>query len=125
MISIVKPITSLMTTNLIAKESEIDSLRRSQLMGQQSFVIWLTGLSGAGKSSIAAKLEAFLFEKGFKPYLLDGDDIRQGLNKDLSFSDVDRKENIRRIGEVAKIMANSGLVVIAAFISPFEKDSTV
>jgi adenylyl-sulfate kinase len=96
--------------------------QRISAMHQRPKVIWLTGLSGSGKSTLATGLEKALFEKGFKPYLLDGDNIRSGLNKDLGFSPEDRKENIRRIGEVCKILYNAGLVVITSFISPYRAD---
>jgi len=85
-------------------------------------VIWLTGLSGSGKSTIANELELALENKGIKSYVLDGDNLRGGLNSDLGFSDDDRKENIRRISEVAKLFADSGTVTIAAFISPFREE---
>jgi adenylylsulfate kinase len=96
--------------------------RRIALMNQKPFVIWLTGLSGSGKSTIATALEKQLSEKGFKTYLLDGDNLRSGLNKDLGFSENDRKENIRRIGEVCKLFHDAGLIVIASFISPFKSE---
>lgn len=85
-------------------------------------MIWFTGLSGSGKSTLAVQLEAILFAKGYKTYLLDGDNIRAGINKDLSFTDGDRIENIRRIGEVSKLMLDAGIVVLSAFISPFQSD---
>jgi len=96
--------------------------QREKLMLQQGKLIWFTGLSGSGKSTLAIQMESVLHDKGFKTYLLDGDNIRAGLNKNLSFSDDDRKENIRRIGEVAALMLDAGLVVLSAFISPFEED---
>lgn len=85
-------------------------------------MIWFTGLSGSGKSTLAVQLEAALFAKGYKTYLLDGDNIRAGINKDLTFTDSDRIENIRRIGEVSKLMLDAGIVVLSAFISPFQSD---
>lgn len=91
-------------------------------MHQLPAVVWLTGLSGSGKSTIAVSLERRLLDKGFKAYLLDGDTVRSGLNKDLGFSEEDRKENIRRIGEVCKLMHDAGLIVITAFISPYQAD---
>jgi len=87
-----------------------------------SFVIWLTGYSGAGKSTLANGIEHNLFKKGFHTYILDGDNVRKGLNKDLQFSDKDREENIRRVGEISKLFVDAGIVVIAAFISPFRRD---
>lgn len=85
-------------------------------------MIWFTGLSGSGKSTLAVQLEAILYDRGFKTYLLDGDNIRTGLNRDLTFTEEGRVENIRRIGEVGKLMLDAGLVVLSAFISPFEAD---
>jgi bifunctional enzyme CysN/CysC len=95
---------------------------RAQSMGQRGGVFWFTGLSGAGKSTIAMAAEKALFDKGFKTYVLDGDNIRHGLNADLGFSPEDRAENIRRIGHVASLMADAGLIVITAFISPYQAD---
>lgn len=91
-------------------------------MQQRALLIWFTGLSGSGKSTLAVQLEAHLHALGVKTYLLDGDNIRAGLNKDLSFSDEGRVENIRRIGEVARLMLDAGMVVLSAFISPFQSD---
>jgi bifunctional enzyme CysN/CysC len=95
---------------------------RAALKGQHSAIVWLTGLSGAGKSTIANSVEQKLLALGGHSMLLDGDNVRHGLNRDLGFTDTDRVENIRRLGEVAKLMADAGLVVIAAFISPFRAD---
>jgi len=95
---------------------------RSRLKGHKPCVIWLTGLSCAGKSTIANALEERLNELNIHTFNLDGDNVRHGLNKDLSFSDEDRSENIRRVGEIIKFFIDSGLIVIAAFISPFKKD---
>lgn len=94
---------------------------RRKLMGHKSFLVWFTGLSGSGKSTLATALERELFSRGFHTFVLDGDVIRKGLNKDLGFSAEDRTENIRRVGEVAKLMVDAGLVTIAAFISPFRR----
>lgn len=96
--------------------------QRITVLRQQPFVIWMTGLSGSGKSTLASALERRLTDKGFKAYLLDGDTLRSGLNKDLGFTDDDRKENIRRIGEVCKLMNQAGLIIIASFISPFRSE---
>jgi len=90
--------------------------------GHKGIAIWLTGLSGSGKSTLANSLEAALFKKGCNTIILDGDNIRHGLNSDLGFSAMDRKENIRRIGEVAKLLTENGMIVITSFISPFRKD---
>ena len=84
--------------------------------------LWFTGLSGSGKSTIANALDLRLFERGYHTFLLDGDNVRHGLNKDLGFSDNDRIENIRRIGEVSKLFTDAGLIVLSAFISPFTRD---
>ncbi|PLR77892.1 adenylyl-sulfate kinase [Bacillus sp. V3-13] len=96
-------------------------LRRRQ-NGHHSFVIWFTGLSGSGKSTVANEVAKRLFDQQINNYVLDGDNIRHGLNKDLGFSDFDRKENIRRIGEVSKLFIDSGQVILTAFISPFLED---
>ncbi len=95
---------------------------RVKRYNQKPKIIWFTGLSGSGKSTIANALEKKLFELNYKTYLLDGDNIRHGLNSDLGFSDANRIENIRRIGEVAKLFVDSGMIVITAFISPFQKE---
>lgn len=95
---------------------------RSRMKRQSPALIWFTGLSGSGKSTVANKLEKALYDSGFHTYLLDGDSIRKGLNKDLGFTDADRTENIRRIAETSRLMIDAGLIVIAAFISPFESD---
>lgn len=95
---------------------------REKVLGQSAQLIWFTGLSGSGKSTLAAALEKILFDRGFTAYLLDGDNLRMGLNKDLAFDEAGRIENIRRIGEVAKLMLDAGLIVITAFISPFRSD---
>ena len=104
--------------NLHPTTSSIDAQHRSQLMGHKGKVIWLTGLSGSGKSTVADALESRLHDMGVHSYILDGDNIRAGLNKDLGFTDADRVENIRRTAEVAKLMADAGLVVITALYRP-------
>lgn len=96
--------------------------RRSQKIGHKSIVLWFTGLSGSGKSTLAHNLEEHLFQLGCNSFVLDGDNVRHGLCSDLGFSDEERKENIRRIGETAKLMLESGIIVITAFISPFMQD---
>ncbi len=108
--------------NLFPFESKITEVARLRLLSQKPKVIWFTGLSGSGKSTLATHLEFQLYSQNFKTYLLDGDNVRVGLNKDLDFSDDSRKENIRRIGEVSKLFLDAGLVVLSAFISPFEED---
>jgi len=95
---------------------------RAEQKDQRPAVIWFTGLSASGKSTLAGALEEILTAQGYHTYLLDGDNVRHGLCKDLGFSDADRAENIRRVGEVAKLMADAGLIVMAAFISPFQVD---
>ncbi len=95
---------------------------RNRAYGHKSGVVWLTGLSASGKSTIAHYLERRLFEEGVKVYVFDGDNIRHGLNSDLGFSEEDRKENLRRIAEVAKLFVDAGILVLAAFVSPFQKD---
>lgn len=103
-------------------KTKVSKQQREELMNQRAKLIWFTGLSGSGKSTLAVQLEAQLHELGFKTYLLDGDNIRAGLNKDLSFTDEGRIENIRRIGEVSKLLLDAGVVVLSAFISPFQAD---
>ena len=95
---------------------------RKTLNGHKSTILWFTGLSCAGKSTLAYKVEEKFYERGLRAYVLDGDNVRTGLNKDLGFSAEDRKENIRRIADVAKLFVDAGLIVMAAFISPYEKD---
>jgi adenylyl-sulfate kinase len=109
-------------TNLYPIQTKVSKKQREQLMQQRTKLIWFTGLSGSGKSTLAVQLEAQLFARGFKTYLLDGDNIRTGLNKDLSFTDEGRVENNRRIGEVSKLLLDSGVIVLSAFISPFKAD---
>lgn len=111
-----------MSENLIAHLQTVDTERRSAIKNQRPVVIWLTGLSGAGKSSVANALELALCEAGRHTFLLDGDNVRLGLCQDLGFSNADRVENIRRISEVAKLFIDAGLIVITAFISPFIRD---
>ncbi|MGR8998076.1 MAG: adenylyl-sulfate kinase [Gammaproteobacteria bacterium] len=101
---------------------KVTKIDRSTQKKQRSCILWFTGLSGSGKSTIAGAVEQKLFELGHHTYLLDGDNVRHGLNKDLGFSDQDRVENIRRIGEMAKLFADAGLLVLTAFISPFRAD---
>lgn len=111
-----------MSENTVTYAFSVDKDRRSSLKKQRPAVIWLTGLSGAGKSTIANSLELALIDRGFHTYLLDGDNIRQGLCRDLGFSNEDRVENIRRIAEVANLFVDAGLITITAFISPFLQD---
>lgn len=108
--------------NLTWAVSDVTRERRAERNGHRGVVIWLTGLSGSGKSSISRALERALFELGKHTYILDGDNVRQGLNSNLGFSPEDRVENIRRVSEVACLMADAGLIVITAFISPYRVD---
>ena len=108
--------------NIFQYHSKIDKKSREALLKQDSFVIWFTGLSASGKSSIGNNLEYFLYRQGYLTFMLDGDNVRFGLNSDLGFSDSDRKENIRRVAHVAKLLMEAGIIVIVTFISPFIKD---
>lgn len=103
-------------------DSEVTKAERQQQNGHKSVVIWFTGLSGSGKSTVSVALEQALFEQGKHAYRLDGDNVRHGLNKNLGFSPGDRKENIRRIGEVSKLLVDAGTIAITAFISPYRED---
>ncbi|SHF50426.1 adenylylsulfate kinase [Caldanaerobius fijiensis DSM 17918] len=109
-------------TNITWHAGVITAEDREKLLKQKGVVIWLTGLSGAGKSTIARELEKRLYDMGHLSYVLDGDNIRHGLNRNLGFSPEDRKENIRRISEVAKLFADAGVITITAFISPYRED---
>ncbi|NIY84971.1 adenylyl-sulfate kinase [Vibrio hepatarius] len=104
--------------NIVWHQHSIDKEFRAKLKQQKPVILWFTGLSGAGKSTVAGALENKLAEQGYHTYLLDGDNVRHGLCSDLGFSEQDRRENIRRIGELAKLMADAGLIVLSAFISP-------
>lgn len=109
-------------TNITWHEGEITAEKRHENMGQQGATLWLTGLSGSGKSTVAVALEQMLIARGKHAYRLDGDNVRHGLNKNLGFSAEDRTENIRRIGEVTKLFAESGMISITSFISPYKAD---
>jgi adenylylsulfate kinase len=108
--------------NIYPIKTKVSKADRERMLNQRALLVWFTGLSGSGKSTLAVQLEAQLHERGYKTYLLDGDNIRAGINKDLTFSDEGRVENIRRIGEVSKLMMDAGIVVLSAFISPFRSD---
>jgi adenylylsulfate kinase len=110
------------SNNIVWHLHQLTKDARSTQKKQKACILWFTGLSGAGKSTIASAVEQKLFELGHHTYLLDGDNVRHGLNKDLGFSNSDRVENIRRIGEMAKLFADAGLIVLTAFISPFQSD---
>ncbi len=111
-----------MSKNIRRHDYRITSEDRRDLNKHNAFLLWFTGLSGSGKSTIANGVEEALHQMGVRTYSLDGDNIREGLNKDLGFSPKDRTENIRRIAEVANLMVDAGLVVLAAFVSPYKKD---
>lgn len=110
------------STNITWHDSEVTKEDRQRQNGHKSAVIWFTGLSGSGKSTVSVALEKALFEEGQHSYRLDGDNVRHGLNKNLGFSPEDRKENIRRIGEVSKLLVDAGTIAITAFISPYRED---
>ncbi|MBC8168472.1 MAG: adenylyl-sulfate kinase [Synechococcus sp.] len=109
-------------TNIVWHQASVDRDTRAEQRGHRSSILWFTGLSGAGKSTLANAVNAALFERGLATYVLDGDNVRHGLCKDLGFSDADREENIRRIGEVAKLFLDAGVIVLTAFVSPFRAD---
>ncbi|PKR77799.1 adenylyl-sulfate kinase [Halalkalibacillus sediminis] len=109
-------------SNIVWHESNVTKEERQKMKGHSSAVIWFTGLSGAGKSTVSVDLEKELHKLGVHTYRLDGDNVRHGLNNNLGFSAEDRAENIRRVGEVSKLMADAGLVTLSAFISPYRED---
>lgn len=111
--------------NITPVSHDVSANERIKRSGHKGAVVWLTGLSGSGKTTLAKNVERKLFDKGYNVYMLDGDNVRDGLNSNLGFSDEDREENIRRIGEVAALFARAGFVVITAFISPFAKDRKI
>lgn len=111
-----------MKENIIPHSYQISKKDRQTSNGHNSFLMWFTGLSGSGKSTIANVVEQELHRQGIKTYTLDGDNIRNGINSDLTFAPEDRTENIRRIAQIAKLMVDGGLVVLAAFVSPYKKD---
>ncbi len=114
-----------MSSNVVWHSHPVNQQFRAEQKSQRPLVIWFTGLSASGKSTIAGALEQILAKQGYHTYLLDGDNVRLGLCRDLGFADADRKENIRRVGEVANLLADSGLIVLAAFISPFRADREI
>jgi adenylylsulfate kinase len=109
-------------TNIVWHQGAVTRADREKMNGHKGCTVWLTGLSGSGKSTIAVELEKRLWDRGVRAYMLDGDNVRHGLNKNLGFSPADRTENIRRIGEVAKLFTEAGMVAITAFISPYRAD---
>ncbi len=108
--------------NIVWHEAKVNQTDRHRLNNHRSSVLWFTGLSGAGKSTLSVALEKLLFDFQIRSYVLDGDNIRHGLNRNLGFSPEDRKENIRRIGEVSKLFVDAGLFALTAFISPYRED---
>jgi adenylylsulfate kinase len=114
--------TKITNQNTVWHEPDIFRADREKLNGHRSAILWFTGLSGSGKSTLAHAVEDGLYKRGVRTYVLDGDNVRKGLCKDLGFSDADRTENIRRIGEVARLMLDAGIIVMTAFISPFRAD---
>lgn len=117
--------TKIKATNITWHEGHVSREEREKLLDQKGALIWMTGLSGSGKSTIAYTLEHALIQRGRLAYVLDGDNIRHGLNKNLGFSAEDRAENIRRIGEVGKLFADTGVITITAFISPYRADRSI
>ncbi|MCB9747031.1 MAG: adenylyl-sulfate kinase [Candidatus Omnitrophica bacterium] len=111
-----------MNENIIPHEAIIKKQDRWRLNQHKSVILWFTGLSGSGKSTLSHKLEAALYERGVRTYVLDGDNVRKGMNKDLGFAPEDRKENIRRIGEMTKLFMDCGIIMMTAFISPYRED---
>lgn len=108
--------------NIVQQHYKVSREHREQLLRQHPVILWFTGLSGSGKSTLADQVEQALHAAGYKTYLLDGDNIRHGLNSNIDFSEEGRRENIRRIGEVAKLFLDAGIIVLTAFISPFRED---
>jgi len=117
--------TAVKATNIVWHEGEVTREERNKVLGQKGCTLWLTGLSGSGKSTVSVELEKQLLMRGVVSYRLDGDNIRHGLNKNLGFSAEDRTENIRRIGEVAKLMGDIGIISMTAFISPYIADRKI
>jgi adenylylsulfate kinase len=115
-------VSKMKSSNTIYHQATVTRQRRNKLNNHKSVVLWFTGLSGSGKSTLAHALEERLFNMSYRTYVLDGDNVRHGLNSNLDFSEADRSENIRRISEVSKLMLEAGLIVMTAFISPFKKD---
>ena len=110
--------------HIIPHQHAVNQEMRNELNGHKSFTVWFCGLSGSGKSTIANEVEKYLYACQCKTYILDGDNVRNGLNNNLDFSEESRKENLRRVSEVAKLMVDAGLIVLTAFISPFEEERT-
>ena len=111
-----------MSLHTVKQDYKTTKLQREQLHGHKAYLLWFTGLSGSGKSTLANLVEIALHQQGISTYILDGDNVRQGINKDLSFSPKDRSENIRRIAEICNLMLDAGVITLAAFVSPYSKD---
>ena len=114
-----------MSLHTVTQNYKITKIQRELLHGHKAYLLWFTGLSGSGKSTLANLVEIELHKKGLSTYILDGDNVRQGINKDLSFTPQDRSENIRRIAEICNLMLDAGVVTLAAFVSPYIKDREV
>ena len=114
-----------MSIHTVTQNYKITKSQREILHGHKAYLLWFTGLSGSGKSTLANLVEMALHKKGLSTYILDGDNVRQGINKDLSFAPKDRSENIRRIAEISKLMLDAGVITLAAFVSPYKKDREV
>jgi adenylylsulfate kinase len=117
-----KPVSEPVSTNILRVEGLVGAADRVALLGHSGRTVWFTGLSGSGKSTLAFAVEEALVARGVAAYVLDGDNVRFGLNRDLGFSAADRTENVRRIGEVCRLFQDAGLVVLSAFISPYKAD---
>ena len=117
-----KEAVNVKSENIVWHQASVNRKARAELRSHKSAILWFTGLSGSGKSTLANAVNAYLHNKGISTYVLDGDNVRHGLCKDLGFSDSDREENIRRIGEVSKLFIDAGIIVLTAFVSPFESD---
>ena len=111
-----------MSLNIVKHNYKTTKIQREELHGHKAYLLWFTGLSGSGKSTLANLVEIALHNQGLSTYILDGDNIRQGINKDLSFAPQDRSENIRRIAEISNLMIDAGVITLAAFVSPYIKD---
>ena len=114
-----------MSLHTVTQNYNITKIQRETLHGHKAYLLWFTGLSGSGKSTLANLVEIELYKKGLSTYILDGDNVRQGINKDLSFAPKDRSENIRRIAEISNLMLDAGVITLAAFVSPYKKDREV
>ena len=114
-----------MSLHTVTQNYNITKIQRETLHGHKAYLLWFTGLSGSGKSTLANLVEIELYKKGLSTYILDGDNVRQGINKDLSFAPKHRSENIRRIAEISNLMLDAGVITLAAFVSPYKKDREV